>query len=641
LDEDWSNMERGIKIRKESTSSLAAKRPDLVKYFDADQNGFTSSMVSSVSSDVVWWKCEVGHSFKRSAGGMGRSSLCPICTNHYAHPGYNLAILHPHLESELDRNKHPDINLAAFLPSSNVKLFWTCEHGHSFQQQIINRVNQHGCTVCNRRTVIPETSLLAVYPDIAAQLDPLASGFNSSEVSPHSSRIGHWICSKFPSHQWAAKIEQRTRLLSGCPHCDVKTSKPELRLYAEIKALFPDTQNRKKFGKTELDIFIPSLNIGIEYDGAYWHKNNSAKDLKKIDKFFSLNINVIRVREYPLEITRDLDVQCSSNKEITKVDINNIVQKLMAIIPDSYADVVQDYIDASNFVADADFKHLLTTMLIPSDDSSFEKNFPELAKEFDAEKNTYPITSLSSGSNLLIYWKCAQNPSHRWSSILSSRTSGRGAGCPFCAGKKVDAFNSLAACFPEIAAQLDTDKSGFTADQVVPGSGKVGIWRCNEGHEWQAKIANRTSQNKTGCPYCSGRKKTNDLGLVALFPEIAAQVDRDLYKGDLSRVAPNTKVMLPFVCEVGHKWVANLGNRTRLGRGCPFCAGQRIEAGKSLADLFPELAKEYDLKKNSESPYTVFTRTNKKYWWTCSVGHSYQRKVIDRTNFGRGCPECG
>lgn len=636
-----SGIEKKQKIRKESRSSLAAKRPDLAKFFDAEQNGFAPSMVSSVSSEIVWWKCEVGHSFRRSVGTMGRSSLCPICTNHYAHPGYNLAILHPHLEAELDRNKHPDINLATFLPSSNVKLFWNCVHGHSFQQQIINRVNQNGCSVCNRKKVIPETSFLAIYPDIAAQLDPVASGFNASEVSPHSSRRGHWICSKFPSHRWAATVEQRTRLLSGCPHCDVKTSKPELRVFAEIKALFPDTQNRKKFGKTELDIFIPSLNIGIEYDGAYWHKNSNAKDLKKIDKFSNLNINVIRVRVYPLEISRELDVQCSSAKETTKADIDNIVKKLIPIIPESYIAVAKEYINAPHFVADAYFNNLLTTMLIPSDESSFERNFPKLAKEFDAEKNTYPITSLSSGSNLLIHWKCGKNPSHRWSSMLNSRTSGRGAGCPFCAGRSVDAGNSLAACFPEIAAQLAADKSGFTADQVVPGSDRVAIWRCSEGHEWPAKVANRTSQNKTGCPYCSGRKKTNENGLVTLFPEIAAQVDRDLYKGDLSLLAPKSTVMLPFVCEVGHKWVANLANRTRLGRGCPFCAGQRIEAGKSLADLFPELAKEYDLAKNSESPYSVFTRTNKKYWWTCVAGHSYQRKVIDRTSFGRGCPVCG
>ena len=176
-------MEKKQKIRQESRSSLAAKRPDLAKYFDTDQNGFAASMVSSVSSEVVWWKCEVGHSFKRSAGQMGRSSLCPICTNHYAHPGYNLAVLYPHLEAELDRRKHPDTNLATFLPSSNVKLFWNCVHGHSFQQQIIHRANQHGCTICNRRTVITETSLFAIYPDVAAQLDPLASGFDSSEVT--------------------------------------------------------------------------------------------------------------------------------------------------------------------------------------------------------------------------------------------------------------------------------------------------------------------------------------------------------------------------------------------------------------------------------------------------------------------------
>ena len=634
-------MEKIIKTRKKSRSSLEANRPNLARHFDSSRNGFEPSMVSSASKEVVWWKCEVGHSFKRSVGQMGRSSVCPICTNHFAHSGYNLSILHPNLESELDRNKHPDIDLSKFLPSSNVKLFWKCKVGHSFQQQIINRVNQHGCTVCNRRTVIPETSLLAVYPDIANQLDPIASGFEAIEVSPHSSRIGHWICPKFPSHRWAVKVEHRTRLQSGCPHCDVKTSKAELRLFAEIKALFPDAQNRKKFGRTELDIFIPSFNIGIEYDGAYWHKNNIAKDLKKIDRFSNLNITVIRVREYPLELTRGLDVQCFSVKEITKIEVNNVVQKLIGLMPDSFTDIAKEYIGEPHFIADENFKHFLTTMLIPSDESSFEKNFPELAKEFDSEKNICPINSLSSGSNLLIHWVCAASPSHRWSSMLNSRTSGRGAGCPFCAGKRVDIGNSLATCFPEIAAQLDPDKSGFTADQVVSGSEKIAIWRCNFGHEWSSKIANRTGKNKTGCPYCSGRKKTNKTGLLQLFPEIAAEVDRDLYLGDLSELSPKTKIMLPFVCALGHKWVANLGNRTRLGRGCPFCAGQRIESGKSLADLFPELTKEYDLVKNSESPNLVFTKTNKKYWWTCSAGHSYQRKVIDRTKFGRGCTECG
>jgi hypothetical protein len=63
-------MDKEQKIRKNSRSSLEAKRPDLVKYFDSDQNGFTPSMVSGASKEVMWWKREFGHSLSRSVGVM-------------------------------------------------------------------------------------------------------------------------------------------------------------------------------------------------------------------------------------------------------------------------------------------------------------------------------------------------------------------------------------------------------------------------------------------------------------------------------------------------------------------------------------------------------------------------------------------
>ena len=33
--------------------------------------------------------------------------------------------------------------------------------------------------------------------------------------------------------------------------------------------------------KMESDIFVPVLNLAIEYDGAYWHEKASAKDKRK------------------------------------------------------------------------------------------------------------------------------------------------------------------------------------------------------------------------------------------------------------------------------------------------------------------------------------------------------------------------
>ena len=50
----------------------------------------------------------------------------------------------------------------------------------------------------------------------------------------------------------------------------------------------------------ELDIFIPSLNLGIEYDGDYWHslpdmiERDKKKDLACKEK----GIKLIRIKEY-------------------------------------------------------------------------------------------------------------------------------------------------------------------------------------------------------------------------------------------------------------------------------------------------------------------------------------------------------
>ena len=50
----------------------------------------------------------------------------------------------------------------------------------------------------------------------------------------------------------------------------------------------------------ELDIFIPSLNTAIEYDGFIWHKNNN-NDISKNNKCLKNKIFLIRVREDGLE----------------------------------------------------------------------------------------------------------------------------------------------------------------------------------------------------------------------------------------------------------------------------------------------------------------------------------------------------
>ena len=47
----------------------------------------------------------------------------------------------------------------------------------------------------------------------------------------------------------------------------------------------------------ELDIYIPSRKIAIEYDGGLWHKNRTKKDLEKNFKCKKDGIKLYRIRE--------------------------------------------------------------------------------------------------------------------------------------------------------------------------------------------------------------------------------------------------------------------------------------------------------------------------------------------------------
>ena len=61
---------------------------------------------------------------------------------------------------------------------------------------------------------------------------------------------------------------------------------------------------------------------------------------------------------------------------------------------------------------------------------------------------------------------------------------------------------------------------------------------------------------------------------------------------------------------------------------------------KSISEECPHLVKEWDYKKNSPLlPTDVRKFSNKRVWWKCRLGHSWQAPVSRRTG-GSGCPYC-
>ena len=96
---------------------------------------------------------------------------------------------------------------------------------------------------------------------------------------------------------------------------------------------FPNVMSRKKLEGFEVDIFIPDLSIGIEYDGSYWHTDKQDHDLKKQAALEALGVKLLRVREKPLSKISANDIIVERAEELRKETVNKLFSLLSLARP--------------------------------------------------------------------------------------------------------------------------------------------------------------------------------------------------------------------------------------------------------------------------------------------------------------------
>ncbi|WP_255261530.1 zinc-ribbon domain-containing protein [Bacillus pseudomycoides] len=262
---------------------------------------------------------------------------------------------------------------------------------------------------------------------------------------------------------------------------------------------------------------------------------------------------------------------------------------------------------------------------------------PELAKEWHLIKNgeLTPYDVMRS-SNKKAWWKCEKG--HEWEASPWNRHKGRG--CPYCSNKKVCIDNCLATLNPEIAKEWHPTKNGkLTPYDVVAGSYTKVWWMCNEGHEWETQVRNRTQGN--GCPYCCGQKTLFEKSIVVTHPELLKEwhLSKNIAV-DFSTISFGSERKVWWKCKKGHEWETSVYSRTRKNTGCPYCSGRNATIDNCLAYIYPEIAKEWHPTKNGTlTPYDVTPKSGKRVWWVCEKGHEWQTTVHQRGE-GTNCPFC-
>jgi hypothetical protein len=264
--------------------------------------------------------------------------------------------------------------------------------------------------------------------------------------------------------------------------------------------------------------------------------------------------------------------------------------------------------------------------------------FPFLKLRYDNELNSKKLSEFGPKSSAKVWWKCEQGHSYQ-SSIVNQ---GLGAGCNVCLNKRLQVgVNDLQTVSPNLALQFDVDKNKATPDQIIATTAKSYWWLCELGHSYKVSLHGKINK-ETGCPFCTGVKVLTGFNdLKTKFPQIA----RQWHPQKNGRLRPeeigSSHKKVWWIDDLGHEWQATIASRAHQGVGCPFCSNNQLLVGfNDLETQNPELAREWDYERNFPLlPNQVVSGGGKKYWWTCTQGHTWRTDITHRL-FGRGCPSC-
>ena len=422
-------------------NDLATLFPHLLEEWDYNKNkGINPNSLSINSVIKVNWKCKFcGNEWITSIRDRTKGTNCPKCASiergqkkHAFHINHNGILDDEELLKEWDynKNKKPPHEYTKY---SNESVWWKCSKcGYEWKSKIGNRtILKRGCPCCaNLKIVAGINDLATTNPELLNEWHPS----KNTDISPYEVPAGSvrkvwWLCPN--GHEYQASLLHRKHG-TKCPICNSgrQTSFAEQCVFYYIKQLYPDAINRYKASwlqRMELDIFIPSINYAIEYDGAAWHKTEKIKsEQEKYKLCHEHNIKLIRIREKFAPLGSDIaDYQFGNQKYLYKINnLEIVLNQLLSFLNFKgfhhtiYINIERDKIEIRESFLNSEIKN------------SFASLYPQTAKEWHPTKNgTLKPTMFKPHSTHKVWWICPVCK-NEYQATIGSRSSG--TGCKKC-----------------------------------------------------------------------------------------------------------------------------------------------------------------------------------------------------------------
>lgn len=669
-------------------NDLATLCPELAEQWDYERNDKTPQDYKTGSSQLIWWKCENGHSWEQPIASRVASyqrtgtPVCRYCNGWTEYCGENqrqqkpkrlpLTVSHPELLDEWDYEKN-DIAPDEYHPTRTV-VWWLCPKcNQSYPQSIGQKIRGGKCLYCyGKRAVAGVSDLATVCPELATQWD-----YDKNDITPQDIKAGAmfnawWLCEN--GHSWQALASNRYRSfqklgMANCPYCsghhvaigetDLFTTHPVLRDWW-------DFDKNQGYPQPE------DVSAGSKH-AVYWHcpEGHSYKT-RIVNQTRSLGCPICKHEKhtsFPEQailffVRRDIDANAESRAKVLCVDGKRYE-----------ADI---WIESRNIAIEYDGSGYHKGQKLESDarkDRAMADSGIRLIRIKDVDSRDH--RHVDAENDRIYYSSYNQLRYLNWAiEQLEILIDGDAhADIDFVPvtpeilsqfRRRVRSF-SVASEYPELASEWNYQKNGtLTPEMCAPRSNLAVWWICKKGHEWFISPGGRVHGIPekggfiSGCPYCARRYPiVGENDLATTHPEILKEW-HPTKNGDLTPqdvMATTSKKKVSWICENGHEWVAAPAQRIKNGeiRPCPKCwraMQKHYNVTPKIKDnnitlTHPELLQEWHPTLNGDlDPQYISEGSKRKIWWRCSLGHCWQTSVKERLRrsktgkIGTGCPYC-
>jgi len=383
--------------------TLQEKRPDLLDEWDWKENTkiklYPDKLSVKCETKANWICRECGYKYlakivKRAVN----NTSCPKCTGKVIEQDNSIVAKVPEIIEYLNDEFTYETAIKT-APNSHKNIVLTCPIcKNKFSTKPYIFIKGHRCPFCSGYIATPTHNLKTEFPEIAELFLEQKNNVKATQVSPHSNKKYYFSCGVCgsPTIKQVDKAVCRGVL---CKKCSARyhTSFPEQAIFFYAKKYFGDNVenryliNNRKDG--EIDVYMPELKIGIEYDSDYHHKDKEISDNRKNQLAEKRNINLIRITEFPKKQQNTINVSKRANDE----ELSNAIISAFIMINSSLNYDINVHRDRALIM-----EYLYTSPI----KNNIAKLFPKCVNDWDYDKNgCLKPEFFTKGSNQSVYWK--------------------------------------------------------------------------------------------------------------------------------------------------------------------------------------------------------------------------------------------